>query len=229
MNLKVLILSTCFSLALATPTAISSKKRPDMRIVGGEYIRIKSAPYQVSLLSIETNRAFCGGSIISSSFILTAGHCVNNLNKSDHLIIGAGSIYNDARDGVRKSVAKIFVHKKFNVSALYDFDFALLKLQTPLKLSDKIQVIELPEKNEAIKEGLGCRVSGWGATLNQNEPREILRAATLLTWNQKKCIEKLERVRDGGALVASAITDRMFCAGYVEGMIDACAGELNSI
>lgn len=46
--------------------------RLDGRIVGGNKINITEAPYQVSL---QTGTHICGGSIISSEWILTAAHC----------------------------------------------------------------------------------------------------------------------------------------------------------
>lgn len=47
--------------------------RLDGRIVGGTEMDITDAPYQVSLQRF--NRHFCGGSIISNKWVLTAAHC----------------------------------------------------------------------------------------------------------------------------------------------------------
>lgn len=49
------------------------------RIVGGFPIAIEAAPYQVSLQHVifgGLTRHFCGGSIISPVYIVTASHCV---------------------------------------------------------------------------------------------------------------------------------------------------------
>lgn len=49
------------------------------KIVGGNQISIEDAPYQVALMEYYevTGVAahYCGGSLISDEFVLTAGHC----------------------------------------------------------------------------------------------------------------------------------------------------------
>lgn len=52
---------------------------PIGRIVGGVPMSIEQVPYQVSLQMVEPDGEtwhFCGGSIISEKYILTASHCV---------------------------------------------------------------------------------------------------------------------------------------------------------
>lgn len=45
------------------------------RIVGGSVASRNQFPYQVAL--IINNSGFCGGSIISNAWVLTAAHCVD--------------------------------------------------------------------------------------------------------------------------------------------------------
>lgn len=45
------------------------------RVVGGEVAQRNGHPYQVAL--IINNAGFCGGSIISADWVLTAAHCVD--------------------------------------------------------------------------------------------------------------------------------------------------------
>lgn len=46
------------------------------RIIGGTNIDISNVPWQVSLRNIASNRHFCGASIISKNWVVTAAHCV---------------------------------------------------------------------------------------------------------------------------------------------------------
>lgn len=46
------------------------------KIVGGKPINIEEVPYQVALnLNVNGLQHFCGGSILSEKFIMTAAHC----------------------------------------------------------------------------------------------------------------------------------------------------------
>lgn len=56
------------------------------KIVGGNQISIEDAPYQVALMEYyeETGVVahYCGGSLISDEFVLTAGHCKCEIHES---------------------------------------------------------------------------------------------------------------------------------------------------
>lgn len=47
------------------------------RVVGGDYAASKQFPYQVGISTEKNgNYYWCGGSVISEDFVLTAAHCV---------------------------------------------------------------------------------------------------------------------------------------------------------
>ncbi|KAF7274910.1 hypothetical protein GWI33_012427 [Rhynchophorus ferrugineus] len=50
----------------------------ESRIIGGSEATPNSHPYQVALfIQFPQGRSFCGGSIISENYILTAAHCMD--------------------------------------------------------------------------------------------------------------------------------------------------------
>jgi len=49
----------------------------DHRIVGGNEAIAGSWPWQVAITTAGGSRPYCGGSIISKEWILTAAHCVD--------------------------------------------------------------------------------------------------------------------------------------------------------
>lgn len=117
--------------------------------------------------------------------------------------------------GTIVKVKAIHQHEKFD-PYLIDYDFSVLELETPLELSDKIQPIELPKLDEKVEDGVMCFVSGWGNTQSSSESREVLRGAFVPSFNQDQCNEAYGMY--GG------ITERMICAGYQKGQVDACQG-----
>lgn len=81
----IILLVSLFSVALSSPlTEPTCGKRgnifPQPRIVGGRNASVGEFPWQVSVQVRMAGKLYhnCGGSILSSNTILTAGHCVEN-------------------------------------------------------------------------------------------------------------------------------------------------------
>lgn len=128
------------------------------RIVGGDEIRIEEAPYQASLRYFDFH--ICGGAIISETFVITAAHCAfGRLGKYLSVLVGATNKTDDAEI---HNVLAVSVHPNFN-SLTYDYDVALLQLQTSIRINDITkQEITLPVYGEALPEKTPVLVSGWG-------------------------------------------------------------------
>lgn len=103
------------------------------KIVGGETVKARSWGWIVSLIYYLTHKHFCGGSILSDSWILTAAHCISGLNEFD-IIVSAGSnkLYESTQ---KRRVVKIISHPFYD-SANYLNDIALIQLASPLNMND---------------------------------------------------------------------------------------------
>ncbi|XP_058058016.1 trypsin-1-like [Anopheles bellator] len=195
-------------LALAALVCVEGRSA----IVGGFAIDISDAPYQVSLQNRGSHN--CGGSFLSSKWVLTAAHCTEGASASSLAVRYASSEH--AKGGVLAQVARVVMHPKYDGGTI-DHDFSLLELKEEVRFDDRAQPVDLPEQDEPVEDGTLCKVSGWGNTQNWNESTERLRAATVPTVNQKECEEAYA---DFGG-----ITDTMLCAGYKKGGKDACQGD----
>ena len=103
------------------------------KIVGGEAVRSQSWGWIVSLTYAHNNQHFCGGSILSSTWILTAAHCVFQRDASD-IIINAGS--NKLYDGTQQRQASKIILYPYYHRHTYANDIALILLSSPLDMND---------------------------------------------------------------------------------------------
>ena len=125
--------------------------------------------------------------------------------------------------GVMANVTKYYVHPQYN-SRTYDYDFALLKLNSSVRYTTYIQPAILPNENTTLNVGTNCTVSGWGLqSFNDFEdPPTQLMMTTIQISDFKYCHSQY-----GNAF--QNITDRMLCGSVPDGTRDACLGDSVSI
>ncbi|XP_016954701.1 trypsin epsilon-like [Drosophila biarmipes] len=152
MFFKYLVLS-----AIALLVSAARIPGPEERIVGGHHIPIEYVPWQVSLLIKMAHD--CGGVIHSERVILTAAHCLIDVQIED-LSVRAGSSH-WSKGGQMVKVLKAISHPKFDY-VMKTNDVAVLILESPLKFSAYVQKIALAE--ETPEGGTMSLVSGWGDT-----------------------------------------------------------------
>lgn len=138
---------------------MSSRAKYQNRIVGGATVDISDVPYLVEVLHRGENH--CGGSIISSTWVISAGHCGQD-KKKNQLTVRAGSSY-WASGGKIYHIKNMIVHEKYGFYG-NDFDYMLLELKKPLTHNRNMKIVSLPELNEEIEADVQCIVSGWGLT-----------------------------------------------------------------
>lgn len=177
-----------------------STESPSERIVGGHPIKISHVPWQVSLKYLPYDVHTCGGSIISDQWILTAAHCLVDLQPRQ-ILVNAGTT-DSLVNGSIHEIASTTIHPCYKDFSL-DKDFALIRLKVSLKFDEKIQLIQLADNN--APDGRKCLVTGWGIRSNTATVTEkLLRGTNVRIVNQQRCRQ---------AYGMDHITSSMLCAG----------------
>ncbi|XP_072823820.1 chymotrypsinogen B [Vicugna pacos] len=130
------------------------------RIVNGEDAVPGSWPWQVSLQD-STGFHFCGGSLISEDWVVTAAHC--GVTTSDVVVAGEFDQGSDAEDIQVLTIAKVFKNPNFSLLTVLN-DITLLKLTTPARFSQTVSAVCLPSADDDFPAGMLCATTGWGKT-----------------------------------------------------------------
>ncbi|XP_034483657.1 serine protease 1-like [Drosophila innubila] len=151
--------------ALAAILATAVAAPLDGRITHGEKAREGQFPYQVGLsLNIGSSGAWCGGTLISDRWIVTAAHCTDNADSAT-VFVGAIDIKKEEPGQQRIHVEKkdIIVHEHWDPSRLIN-DISLIKLPAKLEFNDRVRPATLPKKDGRYStyEGEKAIASGWG-------------------------------------------------------------------
>lgn len=136
------------------------------KIVGGEYAASQTWGWAVSLRYVYTGAHFCGGSIISSSHILTAAHCtVDKYPISIRIYVGSISLSQTVQS---RSVSKIYIHPSYSTTT-YLNDISILKLSSPLDLSTPgVDLVCLPTVKQSVLNSGEYPAPNTSVTARQN-------------------------------------------------------------
>lgn len=127
----------------------------ETRVVGGKDAPDGVAPFQCSLEWLYIH--FCGCSIISHKWVLTAAHCLSNKHPSyTQILVGT----NDLRNGTEYYRAERFIlHESYN-KPQFAYDIALIEVNGTIVFNDRVQPIK--PSPEDVPEGADVQLTGWG-------------------------------------------------------------------
>lgn len=216
---QIIIFSILFNLVPGNTISRSGKIEvnpftPNGRIVGGEPITIEKVPHHVALEA--GGISFCGGSIISNKWILTAGHCVADTRNLVTIRAGTNQLNSS---GTVHSVARTIRHENYKINKfdIPENDIGLVELITPMVFNSKQRAIPLFRENEKSIVGAMSEVTGWGRTQVGGTRPLLLQRVKVPIVSQESCNSDYEEI---GGLPWGQI-----CAAFPEGGKDACQGD----
>ncbi|MEQ9257772.1 MAG: serine protease [Roseovarius sp.] len=232
---------------------------PSTRVYGGRPAEQGAWPAQVSLHSRENTgedpesrfrSQFCGGTLITRQWVLTAAHCVVNeeglARKPEELLIRTGHV--ELWEGDFREVAAVIPHPEYDALQLIN-DIAVVKLAQPIQNSAlPVGAIPVLEKDEPL-EGRNATVVGWGLTQENEFPGVLMETDIDIVSNEtcnKSFAEQvrfelremlllvgetipLAKLEEAYAILSTSIephvTESMVCAGIPSGERDSCHGD----
>ncbi|KAM6117873.1 chymotrypsin-like protease CTRL-1 [Pterocles gutturalis] len=195
----------CLALASAVSgcgvPAITPRLHSSERIINGQNAVPGSWPWQVSLQT-RSGSHFCGGSLISENWVVTAAHC--DFNPYAHIVVlGEYDLDSSAESVQVKTVDRVVTNPSWDPFNINN-DIALLRLSSPAQLGPRVSPVCLAPASLALPNGLQCVTTGWGRS-NPNSPEfpVQLQQVTLPFVSATQCKQYW----------GNMITSSMVCAG----------------
>ncbi|WP_372880231.1 serine protease [Psychromonas sp.] len=215
-------LSYIFKASLATLCLplVTSAAEISTRIVGGQESDINQFPWAVSLKDSTTQKHFCGGSLIAKQWVLTAAHCLDDLQSVSQITATIGEYDLDSIPATTAiEIEQFYIHPDYTSSPPVN-DIALLKLASAVADPSLISPVSLEDTTDAVVSQDNVTALGWGSTVPSDERNDpdfpnILNYVEIPLLTDDMCNEAYD----------DNYTAEMLCAGLEDGGKDSCQGD----
>jgi trypsin len=248
---RLTLLCSFMVLALLAPTGALAQSGGSVRpkIVGGGAASVATYPWQAAVVYSTAQspgqdahrRQFCGGSLLTSRIVVTAGHCIADtdpdcsltcalsdpggdgtarIDPNDLDVVLGRSTLSDSSQGAESPVTAVVLDANFNGDYQGDgvprYDVAYLVLpspsgQTPIKIAGI-------DEGALWDAGSSAEISGWGTTSETSDTADTLRSATVGVIPDSSCASP-------SVYGSEFDPSTMLCAGSLSGGVDSCFGD----
>jgi hypothetical protein len=244
--LLVALLATAAALVPATgaaaqtvPPGETEPPGAETQIVGGTKAPAGSYAWTAGLIRRGASRTIgfsCGASIMSRSWVLTAAHCLLDVDGEfpdrvygkyvppSYYDVLTGTSSLTGTGGQRLPVTAVYVHPSFK-AASFDYDIALLRLARPTS-GQEIAVVGTSAAEQALDDaGATAIVSGWGSTFERGPISTELRYVGVPIQSHTTCSSAYYPGFGTSEGLLEYHASNMICAGPMAGGKDSCQGD----
>ncbi len=142
-----------------------------LRIIGGTCAQPGMWPWQVALYlnTTEGPKPFCGGSLISDRFVLTAAHCLvvqtanggKTTRDPDTLLVHEDTLKVRSEEGRKIRVKRVIAHEGWSPTT-WENDIALIELAEPAR--SMFVALNSVGRADLETPGTSSTITGWGYT-----------------------------------------------------------------
>lgn len=165
----IILIIACVKSVSTQTSELTEVSQKAESIVGGVEAQISDYPFMASLQV--RHQHFCGATILSPRWLLTAAHCIENpLIKASSLIYAVAGL-SDCKDleDLNKQIRAIesrHVHRAYWEMILKN-DIAVLKVVQPFEFNDNVKPVSLGTRTKNKNRNIWdiyheCIVVGWG-------------------------------------------------------------------
>jgi len=188
------------------------------RIVNGQESTSCEWKWQACLKNPGLRQCWCGGTLISDTWVLTAAHCTQELGFE--VMLGDFNHYTTGESGYEQKIAvkRVINHPNYDDNTM-EHDYSLIELATPATMNDCVGTACLPTDSMALSGGETCYITGWGTITEGGEQPDNLLEAKVNIVGHTTCNTKY-----GGGIDSAS----MLCAQGVKddgSIVDACQGD----
>uniref|UniRef100_A0A336K315 CSON007399 protein n=1 Tax=Culicoides sonorensis TaxID=179676 RepID=A0A336K315_CULSO len=193
---------------------VTSQKALESRIYGGVAARANEFPFMISLQV--DGVPFCGGTLITSSFILTTVSCgEQRFDTGPKMAVAGGHVFDTERPRPNARVQSIEIFAFYNHPDYANnpfLDLALARTRTPFTLNRYVLTISLA--SPGVFDNRNLIIAGWGGiTRTDGTPRYVTLRKAIVQVSTCRIVWAPTPVGDNDLCVQAPIGKPSPCAG----------------